>query len=141
MSSNTPAASNGIDAAGQRPIVFFDLNIGETSVGRLKMELFSDIVSKTAENFRQLCTGEVRYVQLAAAPTLDVLTANESAHDRKNNVPQGYKGAIFHRYDRSNSFSIIADWLTLCAHLTESSKTSWSNKLQLYFSSQFLSHS
>lgn len=62
MASSSATASNGIDSAGQRPIVFFDLNVGETSVGRLKMELFSDIVPKTAENFRQLCTGEVRYV-------------------------------------------------------------------------------
>ena len=52
-----------MDAVGQRHVVFFDLNVGETSVGRLKMELFSDIVPKTAENFRQLCTGEVRYVK------------------------------------------------------------------------------
>lgn len=53
-----------------------DVNIGETPAGRLKMELFSDIVPKydpylsprvqltfyhrTAENFRQLCTGEHR---------------------------------------------------------------------------------
>lgn len=61
-----------------RPIVFMDINIGETPAGRLKMELFSDIVPKydllivrrqicdfayptrTAENFRQLCTGEYR---------------------------------------------------------------------------------
>lgn len=60
MASSTPTASNGIDPSGQRPIVFFDLSIGETSIGRLKMELFSDIVPKTAENFRQLCIGEVR---------------------------------------------------------------------------------
>ncbi|ELU40903.1 MFS_1 domain-containing protein [Rhizoctonia solani AG-1 IA] len=53
-----------------------DINIGETPAGRLKMELFNDIVPKyvrftttdrriqyvrrTAENFRQLCTGEHR---------------------------------------------------------------------------------
>ena len=75
-----------------------DVNIGETPAGRLKMELFSDIVPKyvasvppsrlvisfhrsmthalrTAENFRQLCTGEYRV----------------------NSRPQGYKGATFHR--------------------------------------------
>jgi peptidyl-prolyl isomerase H (cyclophilin H) len=30
----------------QRPIVFFDINIGETPAGRIKMELFSDVVPK-----------------------------------------------------------------------------------------------
>jgi peptidyl-prolyl isomerase H (cyclophilin H) len=42
------------------PVVFMDLAIGETPVGRVVMELFADIVPKTAENFRQLCTGEYR---------------------------------------------------------------------------------
>ncbi len=37
-----------------------DLAIGETPIGRVVMELFADIVPKTAENFRQLCTGEYR---------------------------------------------------------------------------------
>jgi len=84
-----------------RPIVFMDINIGETPAGRLKMELFSDIVPKTAENFRQLCTGEFRV----------------------NSRPQGYKGATFHRVvpnfmcqggdflkgDGTGSFSIYGD--------------------------------
>ncbi len=34
------------------PIVFFDVTIGGHQVGRIKMELFADIVPKTAENFR-----------------------------------------------------------------------------------------
>ena len=33
-------------ATSARPIVFMDVNIGETPAGRLKMELFSDIVPK-----------------------------------------------------------------------------------------------
>jgi len=84
-----------------RPIVFMDINIGETPAGRLKMELFSDIVPKTAENFRQLCTGEYRV----------------------NSRPQGYKNATFHRVvpnfmcqggdflkgDGTGSFSIYGD--------------------------------
>nr|VWO94806.1 Peptidyl-prolyl cis-trans isomerase (PPIase) (EC [Ganoderma boninense] len=65
-----------------RPIVFMDVNIGETPAGRLKMELFSDIVPKTAENFRQLCTGEYRV----------------------NSRPQGYKGATFHRSQAATSY-------------------------------------
>ncbi|RIA95422.1 cyclophilin-like domain-containing protein [Glomus cerebriforme] len=59
----------------ENPIVFFDISIGNQPAGRMKMELFADVVPKTAENFRQLCTGEFK----------------------KNGVPQGYKGAQFHR--------------------------------------------
>lgn len=49
--------------------------IGEP-LGRVKMELFADVTPRTAENFRQFCTGET-----------------------KNNLgrPQGYKGSKFHR--------------------------------------------
>ena len=34
------------------PIVFFDVTIGGHDAGRIKMELFADVVPKTAENFR-----------------------------------------------------------------------------------------
>ncbi|KAI8610723.1 peptidyl-prolyl cis-trans isomerase H [Chytriomyces sp. MP71] len=57
------------------PIVFFDIAIGGQPVGRIKMELFADVVPKTAENFRQLCTGEFK----------------------RNGVPQGFKNCSFHR--------------------------------------------
>merc|ERR1712086_98017 len=57
------------------PIVFFDVTIGGAQAGRIKIELFADKVPKTAENFRQFCTGEYR----------------------KNKVPTGYKNATFHR--------------------------------------------
>mmetsp|Transcript_67254 Transcript_67254/g.115492 ORF Transcript_67254/g.115492 Transcript_67254/m.115492 type:complete len:193 (+) Transcript_67254:32-610(+) len=40
------------------PIVFLDIQIGDRAVGRLTIELRADIVPKTAENFRALCTGE-----------------------------------------------------------------------------------
>ncbi|OWF44092.1 peptidyl-prolyl cis-trans isomerase H-like [Mizuhopecten yessoensis] len=59
----------------ENPIVFFDITIGNTVVGRIKFELFADVVPRTAENFRQLCTGEYR----------------------RDGVPIGYKGCIFHR--------------------------------------------
>eukprot|EP00300_Choanocystis_sp_HF-7_P008664 c16038_g1_i1.p1 GENE.c16038_g1_i1~~c16038_g1_i1.p1 ORF type:complete len:172 (+),score=30.00 c16038_g1_i1:49-564(+) len=57
------------------PIVFFDVEIGGLPAGRIKMELFADMVPKTAENFRQFCTGEFR----------------------RKGQPLGYKGCQFHR--------------------------------------------
>jgi len=44
--------------ADPRPRVFFDICINGVATGQVVMELFADIVPKTAENFRCLCTGE-----------------------------------------------------------------------------------
>ncbi|KAH8553248.1 peptidyl-prolyl cis-trans isomerase E [Umbelopsis sp. PMI_123] len=52
VTSPTPAAS------GKLPQVFMDIRIGNTAVGKIIMELRSDVVPRTAENFRALCTGE-----------------------------------------------------------------------------------
>lgn len=40
------------------PQVFFDIRIGSNDVGRVVMVLRADVVPKTAENFRALCTME-----------------------------------------------------------------------------------
>ena len=53
-----------------RPRCFFDVSHNGQPIGRISFELFSDIVPKTAENFRALCTGEKGF---------------------------GYKGSPFHR--------------------------------------------
>ena len=42
----------------KRPKVFFDITIGGAAAGKIVMELRADVVPKTAENFRALCTGE-----------------------------------------------------------------------------------
>ncbi|PVD38674.1 hypothetical protein C0Q70_01294 [Pomacea canaliculata] len=41
-----------------RPRVFFDMKADGRDIGRITFELYSDVVPKTAENFRALCTGE-----------------------------------------------------------------------------------
>jgi cyclophilin family peptidyl-prolyl cis-trans isomerase len=43
---------------GANPKVFFDIAIGNAKPKRIVMELRKDVVPKTAENFRALCTGE-----------------------------------------------------------------------------------
>ncbi|XP_038641216.1 peptidyl-prolyl cis-trans isomerase-like [Scyliorhinus canicula] len=52
------------------PRVFFDIEIDKKPAGRIIFELRSDVVPKTAENFRQLCLKE---------------------------RGSGYKGSVFHR--------------------------------------------
>ncbi|KAH6690596.1 41 kDa peptidyl-prolyl cis-trans isomerase [Plectosphaerella plurivora] len=72
MSSETPTENK---AARSR--VFFDIAVGGKPIGRISMELYNDLVPKTAENFRALCTGEKGL--------------------GKAGKPLHYKGSIFHR--------------------------------------------
>jgi len=44
--------------AAARSKVFFDIAIGKTNAGKIIFELYNDVVPKTADNFRALCTGE-----------------------------------------------------------------------------------
>ena len=95
-----PAIKGAVERGN--PVVFFDISIAGNVVGRVKIELFADICPKTAENFRQLCTGEYR----------------------KNTLPVGYKGCSFHRIikgfmlqggdfvhnDGTGKFSIYGDY-------------------------------
>ena len=61
VSSSSQSATNKVNVKNmgtENPVVFFDITIGGSSKGRIEMELRADVVPKTAENFRQLCTGE-----------------------------------------------------------------------------------
>lgn len=59
------------------PFVFFDIKHGNEMLGRIVMCIYADVVPKTAENFRALCTGEKGEGTLGK--------------------PLHYKGCTFHR--------------------------------------------
>ena len=64
--SGEPAAKK----SRRNPRVFMDIKIGSEKAGKIVIELFADVVPRTADNFRCLCTGEKGF---------------------------GYKGSPFHR--------------------------------------------
>ncbi|MFE8032155.1 peptidylprolyl isomerase [Thiohalocapsa marina] len=50
------------------PRVALDVSIGGEPAGTVTLELFSDVVPKTAENFRVLCAGEQEDMRYAGSP-------------------------------------------------------------------------
>ncbi|CAM8903852.1 unnamed protein product [Rhodiola kirilowii] len=60
------------------PKCYLDISIGGELEGRIVVELYKDVVPKTAENFRALCTGE-------------------KGIGPHTGVPLHFKGSIFHR--------------------------------------------
>ncbi|TKA30660.1 41 kDa peptidyl-prolyl cis-trans isomerase [Salinomyces thailandicus] len=60
-----------------RSKVWFDITIGGSPAGKVVFELYNDIVPKTVENFRSLCTGEKGVGKMGK--------------------PLHYKGSSFHR--------------------------------------------
>merc|ERR1719334_3131802 len=60
---------------------YMDIGQNGQELGRVAFELFNDVVPKTADNFRALCTGEKGV--------------------GKSGKPLHYKGSIFHRVIKS----------------------------------------
>ncbi len=74
----TPANTETVTRlSNPAPVVFFDITIGGVPAGRIEMTLRADVVPKTAENFRCLCTGEKGV--------------------GKSGKPLHYRGSSFHR--------------------------------------------
>lgn len=51
-------ASSSLSLSHLHLLVYFDMEVGGKDIGRITFELRADVVPKTAENFRALCTGE-----------------------------------------------------------------------------------
>ncbi|KAK4357434.1 hypothetical protein RND71_023044 [Anisodus tanguticus] len=62
----------------KNPLVFLDVSIDGKPAERIVIELFADVVPRTAENFRSLCTGEKGVGETTGKPL-------------------HYKGCLFHR--------------------------------------------
>ena len=58
MSRVSIPPKNSGQGSNTNPKVFFEVAINNRSVGRIVFELYADVVPRTAENFRALCTGE-----------------------------------------------------------------------------------
>lgn len=63
-------ADDSANEPKRNPQVYMDIRIGSSDAGRIVILLRADVVPKTAENFRSLCTHEQGF---------------------------GYKGSVFHR--------------------------------------------
>lgn len=70
ITDDNKSAKTAQSKAVANPKVYFDIRIGSQYTGRITIELRADVVPKTAENFRALCTHEKGY---------------------------GYRGSTFHR--------------------------------------------
>ena len=58
MTSVVPLTHHILSDTMSRSKVFFDVAIGKAKPSKITFELFNDVVPRTAENFRSLCTGE-----------------------------------------------------------------------------------
>ena len=83
----------------RNPQVYMDIQINDQKAGRIEIELFANVVPKTAENFRALCTGEKGTGK----------TSGKKLH---------YKGSTFHRVIPGEEF-IHLTWGPWAAQISD----------------------
>jgi hypothetical protein len=91
-----------------RPRAFFDISIGTESIGRLEFELAEDIVPKTVENFKRLCTGDNVHSKSYAKTKFHQVKKGAflMGGDVENNDGSGSHSAYKERYIADENFII-----------------------------------
>ncbi|CAG8578844.1 15029_t:CDS:2 [Acaulospora morrowiae] len=127
----------------KNPRIFFDIDVNGSHFGRIVIELRADVVPKTAENFRVLCTGE-RGFGYRGSNILKIVpnwyikggdyinndgSGNESIYDEKLFPNENY----ILKHDRPGVVSMIhgGDYTSgsqFCIYL---SKAEWLNNVQV----------
>jgi peptidyl-prolyl isomerase D len=85
--------------ASERPVTF-DISIGGEPVGRIIFSLYSDLVPKTAENFRMACDFCLFIDDRLSAERTGALCTGEKG-DGTSGKPLHHKGSGFHRVIKS----------------------------------------
>lgn len=91
-----------------RTKIFFDISVGTESAGRLVFELADDVVPKTVENFKLLCTGENLHNRSFLQTKFHQIQKGAfiMGGDVENNNGTGSHSAYKERYIRDENFII-----------------------------------